>query len=129
MLTKTIKKNIGLALVLAVCSASSMASETKVLTPAQYQPTIVAGYGLAEGIVVTGTTLVGCGTATPLYILLSAMDIIPATDDSKRFDTHAHAVAMDILTKAKAAGRNIKVTYTPFSGGSSNCTFESITMQ
>ena len=129
MFTKTIKKYMGLGLVLAFCSASSMASETKVLTAAQYQPTIVAGYGLAEGVVVTGTTLVGCGTATPLYILLSALEINPATDDAKRGDAHAHAVAMDILTKAKAASRPIKVTYTTASGGSSNCTFESITMQ
>ena len=126
MFTKTIKKYMALGLVLAFCSASSMASETKTLTASQYQPALVGGYGLAEGISVTGTTLVGCGTM-PAYIILPILE--SAATPSTPFNIHANEMVMDLLTKAKAASRPIKVTYSPISESSSECSLESVLMQ
>ena len=113
MFTKTIKKYMALGLVLAFCSASSMAADyEKTLTPGQYQP-YFSGYGITGGVAVTGTTVPGC----PAPVL---MGFAPVNADADvplaplLGVTHAQAQVMDLITKAKVAGKSIKVYY---SGG------------
>lgn len=128
MFTKAIKKYMGLGLVLAFCSASSMAADyTKTLTAAQYQPLIGIYMGVYQGIAVTGTTVTGC--SAPANILLPALvgDVTTGDQAPTPINLHWHAATMDILTKAKAAGRSVDVSYS--SDGTTGCLLQGVTMK
>ena len=128
MFTKTIKKYVALGLVLAVCSASSMAaSVTKVLIPSQYQPIVFMASDQGEGVMVTGASVVGCG-ASPAFILLPILDSRPEIP-ADFANTERNSRAMDLISKAKMAYRPIRLTYRPISGANAACEIESVLMQ
>ena len=129
MFTKAIKKHIGFALVLTVCSASSMAADyEKTLTAAQYQPLVgIYSGAVYQGIKVTGTAVTGCAAPSSIFLPQPAFDVTSGAQPANAFDLFLRTSAMDMLTKAKAAGRPISVSYS--TGGTPPCVLTSVIMK